>query len=243
MGKDILTNHAVYWPTLLMGAGLPLPRQILSHGWWVVGDTKMSKSLGNVIDPLALGEKFGTDAVRWYLLREMPTGGDASYTPERFLARYDELANVLGNLASRVVSMIEKYRGGSVPDADAGGLDAAIEEAMGTARRSMAGYKVHDALAAAMDLARTANGYVEERQPWSQAKEDAAGLDVTLAALTRALTALCALFEPVAPEKMRELAGRIGLSSVPTLDGALALRVAGRKVSKGTPLFPRVDVS
>jgi len=243
MGKDILTTHAVYWPTLLMAVGLPLPRQILSHGWWVVGETKMSKSIGNVVDPLALREDFGTDAVRWYLLREMPTGADASYTPERFLARYDELANVLGNLASRVVSMIEKYRGGTVPDADAGGLDAAIEEAMATARRSMAEYKVHDALAAAMDLARTANGYVEERQPWTQAKQDAPGLDVTLATLTRALGALCALFEPVAPTKMKELAGRIGLTSVPTLGDSMALGVAGRAVSKGPPLFPRMDVS
>jgi methionyl-tRNA synthetase len=102
---------------------------------------------------------------------------------------------------------------------------------------------VHEALGSAMDLARTANGYVEERQPWTQAKQDGPGLDVTLATLTRALTALCALFEPVAPAKMRELAGRIGLSAVPTLDEALALGVAGRTVSKGAPLFPRVDVS
>lgn len=240
MGKDILTNHAVYWPTLLMGVGLPLPRQILAHGWWVVGDTKMSKSLGNVIDPLALSEEFGTDAVRWYLLREMPTGGDASYTPERFLARYDELANVLGNLASRVVSMIEKYRSGTVPDADAGGLDEAIAQAVAGARASMSDLKVHEALAAAMDLARTANGYVEERQPWTQSKEAPAALDRTLATLTRTLTVLTSLFEPVAPAKMTELAGRLGMDRIPTLEKALDMEVAGRKVSKGAPLFPRV---
>ncbi len=108
IGKDILTTHSVYWPTLLMGVGLSVPRRILAHGWWVVGETKMSKSLGNVVDPLALRDDFGTDAVRWYLMREMPTGGDASYTPERFLTRYEELANVLGNLASRATSMIVK---------------------------------------------------------------------------------------------------------------------------------------
>jgi methionyl-tRNA synthetase len=243
IGKDILTNHAVYWPTLLMGVGLPLPGQILSHGWWVVGDTKMSKSLGNVIDPLALGEEFGTDAVRWYLLREMPTGGDASYTPERFLARYEELANVLGNLASRVLSMIEKYRDGVVPDAAADGLDGAIAEAMTGARESMASFKVHEALAGAMDLARTANGYVEERQPWTQSKEAPEELDRTLATLTRALTALCALFEPVAPAKMAELSKRLGLERVPTLDGALAAEVAGRRVAKAPPLFPRIEPS
>jgi methionyl-tRNA synthetase len=156
---------------------------------------------------------------------------------------YDELANVLGNLASRVVSMIEKYRGGVVPDAPADGLDEALREAMSTARSSMESLKVHEALAAAMDLARTANGYVEERQPWTQAKEAPEELDRTLATLTRALTALCALFEPVAPAKMADLACRLGLQSVPRLDVALAMGVAGRAVSKGSPLFPRVEPS
>lgn len=243
MGKDIITTHAVYWPTLLMGVGLPVQRQILAHGWWVVGETKMSKSLGNVVDPLALREEFGTDAVRWYLMREMPTGGDASYTPERFLVRYDELANVLGNLASRAISMIGKYRDGIVPDAPGDGLDDAIAQAFETARASMERFKVHEAFAAAMDLARLANGYVEERAPWSQAKDPAqAGeLDRTLATLARGLVALCALFEPVAPSKMAELAGRLGLDGVPTLEEARTLALAGRAVHKGEPLFPRVD--
>ncbi len=241
IGKDILTTHSVYWPTLLMGVELPLPRQILAHGWWVVGDTKMSKSLGNVIDPLALREEFGTDAVRWYLLREMPTGSDASYTPERFLTRYDELANVLGNLASRVIAMIGKYRGGVVPDAPGTGLDESVAATFETVREAMARFRVHDALGAAMDLARTANGYVEERQPWTQAKDcDPAPLDETLATLARALVALCALFQPVAPEKMEELAGRLGLDGVPRLDDALSVSVAGRSVHKAPPLFPKV---
>jgi methionyl-tRNA synthetase len=243
IGKDILTQHAVYWPTLLMGAGLPLPRQILSHGWWVVGEAKMSKSLGNVIDPLALRERFGTDALRWFLLREMPTGADASYTPERFLARYDELANVLGNLASRVIAMIDKYRGGVVPTGPAGGLDARIAATVAAVRESMAAYQVHDALAAAMDLARDANGWVEQRQPWAEAKDPAraADLDETLATLARALVALAALFQPVVPAKMAELCSRLGLEGVPTLKEAENLDMAGRIVQKGAPLFPRVE--
>ncbi len=243
VGKDIITTHAVYWPTLLMGVGLPLPEQILAHGWWLVGDTKMSKSFGNVIDPLALSDEFGTDAVRWYLLREMPTGADASYTAERFMTRYEELANVLGNLVSRVISMVGKYRDGVVPDARGTGLDEQIKATFATARHAMARYKVHEALAAAMDLARTANGYVEDRQPWSQAKDPAAAseLDETLASLCRVLAALCALFEPVAPHKMAELSARLGLGAVPTLDEARAVSLAGQTVSKGSPLFPRVD--
>ncbi len=245
MGKDILTTHAVYWPTLLMGVGLPLPRQILAHGWWVVGDTKMSKSLGNVVDPLALREEFGTDAVRWYLMREMPTGQDASYTPERFLTRYDELANVLGNLASRTTGMVGKYRDGAVPDAPGAGLDDAVDEALARAREAMEAFKVHDAMGAAMDLARAANGYVEERQPWTLAKDDARAdeLDETLATLVRALLVLCALFQPVAPEKMEELARALGLDEVPTLAEARALDPGGRTLEKTPPLFPRVDPS
>jgi methionyl-tRNA synthetase len=245
MGKDILTTHAVYWPTLLMAVGLPVQRRILAHGWWVVGETKMSKSLGNVVDPLALRERFGTDAVRWYLLREMPTGADASYTPERFLTRYDELANVLGNLASRVVSMIEKYREGVVPEAAGRGLDQAIDATMQAVRESMAEYRVHEALASAMDLARQGNGYVEERQPWSLARDPAGGaeLDETLATLARGLAVLCALFQPVAPAKMAELASRLGLDSVPTLEECRAIPVSGRRVTQAPPLFPKVEIS
>lgn len=245
IGKDILTTHAVYWPTLLMGVGLPVPRKILSHGWWVVGETKMSKSLGNVVDPLALREEFGTDAVRWYLMREMPTGSDASYTPERFLTRYEELANVFGNLVSRVTSMIAKYRDGIVPDAPGTGLDGEIRTTLDAARSSMARLKVHDAFAAAMELARTANGYVEDRQPWALVKDPEGGnaLDETLATLARTLTVLCALFQPVAPEKMERLAVTLGLDGVPTLDEAVSMKVKGRSIGKSEPLFPRVEPS
>lgn len=243
MGKDIITTHAVYWPTLLMAVGLPLQRQILAHGWWVVGDTKMSKSLGNVVDPLALRERFGSDGVRWYLMREMPTGQDASYTPERFLARYEELANVLGNLASRVTSMIGRYRGGWIPDAPDHDLDHEIASALDAFRRGMTEYRIHEALAAAMDLARSANGYVDVRQPWSQAKDPARGeeLDGTLATLARALAVLCALFQPVAPAKMEELSRRLGLDGVPTLQECGTVSLAGRRVSPGPPLFPKVE--
>lgn len=249
IGKDILTPHAVYWPALLMAAGLPLPAGILSHGWWVLGDRKMSKSLGNVVDPLELRGRFGTDPVRWYLLREMPTGQDASFTADRFVIRYEELANVLGNLASRTLGMTEKYRDGRVPDSAGGGLDPQIAETLARVSGAVADFRLHEALAGAMELARRANGYVEEREPWTHAKEEAsdpaqaAKLDETLATLVRTLAVLAALFEPACPGKMRELATRMGLDRVPTLGEASAMRLGGRRVKKGEPLFPRVGLS
>lgn len=244
MGKDIITTHAVYWPTLLMAAGLPLPRQILAHGWWVVGETKMSKSLGNVVDPLELRETFGTDAVRWYLMRDMPMGSDASYTPERFIQRYEELANVLGNLASRAVSMLVKYRNGVVPDAAGNGLDEAIEQTVSAVESAIADLRVHDAMAASMELARTANGYIETREPWAQAKDPdrAADLDETLATLARVLTVLCALFQPVTPRRMQALADMLGLDGIPTIGRARTLPLAGVTVTRGAPLFPKPEL-
>jgi methionyl-tRNA synthetase len=248
IGKDILTPHAVYWPTMLMAAGLPLPRGILSHGWWLTGEQKMSKSLGNVVNPLELRGRFGTDAVRWYLLREMPTGQDASFTTDRFLTRYEELANVLGNLASRTLGMTEKYREGLVPDGSAAGLDQEIADTLSCVGTAVADFRLHEALHAAMELARRANGYVEEREPWAQAKAEASDpacasdLDETLATLARALAVLAAMLQPVCPGKMAELSRRLGLDRVPTLAEAADLRLGGARVEKGAPLFPRMDV-
>lgn len=245
IGKDILTTHAVYWPALLMGADLPLPRKILAHGWWVVGATKMSKSLGNVVDPLGLREHFGTDAVRWYLMREMPTGQDASFTPERFVARYEELANILGNLVHRVVSMVRRYRAGKVPTATAGsdGLREASRRAIAKYRECMEGYRLHQGFAAAVELARAANGFVEAREPWVLARdpERAPELDETLAALARVLAVLACLVEPVMPTKATELARRIGLPGASRLNELDDLELGGSEVSAGPPLFPRVD--
>lgn len=251
IGKDILTTHCVYWPTLLMACGLDLPRRVLAHGWWVVADTKMSKSLGNVVDPLELKGRFGTDAVRWYLLREMPTGSDASYTPERFLTRYSELSNVLGNLVHRVTSMILKYREGRVPggggDAESGDgtetLARATEEALVSYRSNMESLRLHDALAAAMELARTANSFIEEQEPWALARDPskAAQLDQTLHALVRCLTVIAAMLLPVMPERMNRLIERLGLQDVPTLADAQSVPINGKHVEKGDALFPRVD--
>lgn len=245
IGKDILTTHAVYWPTLLMGAGLPLPRRILSHGWWVVGETKMSKSLGNVIDPMQIRAQYGADALRWYLLREMPTGSDASYTPERFKARYDELSNTLGNLASRVLAMISKYRDGVVPNAPSNGLSDDADLAIAGFSEAMEGLRVHEAFGFAMDFARAANGYVETREPWAQAKDPSRSfeLDETLASLAEGLLVLSALLVSVMPSKMRELALQLGCTEVPSLAELRGIQIQGTRVDRGVVLFPRVEES
>ena len=244
VGKDILTPHAVYWPTILMAAGLPLPRQLLVHGWWLSGGAKMSKSLGNVVDPLDLRTEFGTDAVRWYLLREMPTGADASYTPERFLARYGELANVLGNLASRTTSMVARYADGTVPETPGAGLEGAINATLVSYHEAMAERRLHEALGAAMELARTANGYVEESEPWTLAKDPGrrGQLEEVLGSLVRVLVVLASLMVPAMPRKMAELARAFGLAAVPSLSEALAGAGTGSTVAKIPPLFPKVEI-
>ncbi len=243
IGKDIVTTHAVYWPTLLMAADLPLPRKILAHGWWVVGETKMSKSLGNVVDPLGLRERFGTDAVRWYLVREMPTGADASYTPERFLVRYDELRNTLGNLVHRTLSMVARYCGGVVPRAAGDGLAARSRRALDAYHEGTGAYQLHEGFAAAMELARAANGFIEEHRPWSLARDPArAGeLECVLATLVRTLATLAAMFEPVMPSRSLELARRLGLDGVPLFGELPGLEMGGRSVVVTGPLFPQVE--
>lgn len=241
VGKDIITTHAVYWPTLLLAVDLPLPRQILAHGWWLSGGTKMSKSKGNVIDPLALAREFGSDAVRYYLLREMTIGQDATYTPDRFQSRYGELANVLGNLASRAASMVLRYRDGRIPLAAANGLRARTEQTITAFRNAMESLTLHEAAAAAMDLARAGNGYVEERAPWDLARDPARAqeLDETLATLARTLVVLAALLQPFMPRKMGQLAALLGFEPVPTIVALETLDVGGRPVQKGPVLFPK----
>ena len=243
IGKDILTTHAVYWPTLLMAVGLPLPRRILAHGWWVEGDTKMSKSLGNVVDPLELGRVYGADALRWYLMREMATGHDASYTPERFVVRYGQLANTLGNLAHRVISMVRRYRGGVVPDAPANALARKTEEALAGYHRGFERHRLHEAFGAAMGLARDANAFVEETEPWKLARESGsdAELDAVLATLVHTLAVLAAIFAPVVPQRAEELAARLGLDRIPDFGELPAVEVSGLSVAAGSPLFPRID--
>ncbi len=219
VGKDILRFHCVYWPAFLMSAGLPLPRQVFGHGWWLRDDAKMSKSIGNVVRPDRLMERFGADALRYFLAREMAFGQDSSFSDEAFVERFNaDLANTLGNTASRTSAMVGRSLGGRVP---APSTDGPIPEA--TARtveeyhRRMASLEPHRALEAVWQLLASINSFIQERQPWALAKQgDAARpeLEATLYASLESLRITSLLIEPVMPtiaERLRQQVGAAGL--------------------------------
>jgi methionyl-tRNA synthetase len=242
IGKDITRFHCVIWPAMLMSANLPLPRAVWAHGFFTFAGRKLSKSEGVRIELEDAVARFGPDAFRYYLLREVPWNGDGEFAWERFESRYNaDLADDLGNLANRTVSMIERYRGGVIP---AGGETDLDHEAIATLvryRSAMDANLLHQGAAAAMELADAANGFIEARAPWSQAKDPAqsAELDATLASLARALLTLATLLEPFMPDKMVELARRFGFERVSLLDEVAAVDPTGRRVERGTVLFPK----
>ena len=213
IAKDILRFHAVYWPALLMAAGLELPEHIFVHGYLLMDGEKMSKSLGNVLDPFAVIERFGSDALRFYLLREVQFGQDGSVSTAAFEQRYEsELANDLGNLASRAIAMVHRYRGGIVPAVD---LDARLGEDFHGLTLGVAQLLDRAELTQALELiwerVRRLNRYVEERAPWVLAKEDdgAAALDEVLASLIAGLRVIGLLLHPYLPASTDVLLGAL----------------------------------
>ncbi|GAG95672.1 unnamed protein product, partial [marine sediment metagenome] len=178
IGKDILTTHAVYWPTMLMAAGIPLPRTIFAHGWWLMGEEKMSKSLGNVVRPLDLIDLVGVDPVRYYLMRDMVLGQDASFTPDAFERRYNsDLANDLGNLANRVAKFLRRHFEARVPQpkrppdpAHDENLKAAAGAVVQRVPQLIGEMRLHETIEDIMELVRQVNTYLEQTQPWHQIK-------------------------------------------------------------------------
>jgi methionyl-tRNA synthetase len=244
IGKDILRFHAVYWPALLMAAGLELPEHVFVHGFLLMDGEKMSKSLGNVLDPFAVIERYGPDALRFYLLRDVPFGQDGSVSTAAFELRYEsELANELGNLASRTIGMVHRYRDGAVLDVEldaelAGDFTGLCEEVSALIDRA----ELTQALDVIWQRVRRLNRYVEERAPWLLAKDEqrAGELDQVLSSLLAGLRVVSVLLHPYLPESTDTLLGVLGvrdrsLSSASwTVDGGM-----GGQIGRIDSLFPK----
>ena len=246
IGKDILKFHAIIWPALLMAAGLEVPQRVSIHGFLLLGEHKMSKSLGNVIEPFEVAELYGPDALRFYLLREVSFGSDGEVSVEGFETRYNtELANEYGNLASRTLAMIGRYRDGVVPEAEP--APAIIGEFDGLAESVCAAIdrvELTHALDEIWQRIKRLNRFVQEEEPWKLAKDDAeaARLDQVLYTLAEGLRVVSVLVHPFMPasaERLLEVLGRPDLS----LDGArLGAGAGGAAIGELGQLFPRVEV-
>ena len=243
LAKDILKFHAVYWPAFLMAAGLAVPERMYIHGYLLLEGHKMSKSLGNTLDPDEVMDRFGSDALRYYLMREVSFGQDGQVSPEGFETRYEtELANDYGNLASRSLAMIERYRDGvvpeGVPDADLAqafdGVVERVEELFDSA-------EISKALDEIWELVRRLNRFVEETKPWELAKEDAESdrLDSVLYSLAEGLRVVTLLLHPFMPDTTARLLDRLGEPSRTLAE--FGSRPGGVPVSVGEPLFPKLD--
>lgn len=250
IGKDILVPaHGIYWPIMLRAAGVEAMPKLLVHGWWNLGGAKVSKSAGNVVDPVALAERYGADALRYYLMRDIATGQDADFSEERLRTRYRaDLANDLGNLVNRTVSMARRYREGVLrPAAGDSTADAAALAALGAgvARRfdeAMGdGYQVHLALEAVWELIAAANAFVESSAPWKLAKDPAraARLDEVLVTLVEASRLAAALSHPVIPHASGELLAQLGFAG--DLSGTWGAVRDGHRVGEASPVFPRLE--
>jgi methionyl-tRNA synthetase len=248
IGKDIVRFHAVYWPAFLMSAGLPLPKRVFGHGFVFNRGEKMSKSVGNVIDPFALVDHYGLDQVRYFLLREVPFGQDGNYSHEAIVNRTNaDLANDLGNLGQRSLSMIAKNCEGRVPakgelaDADKAIL-AQGTAALAAARRAMGEQAIHQALAAIFGVVAEANRYFAGQEPWALRKTDPARMETVLwttAEVLRRVGLLCQPFMPESAAKLLDLlAVPVGERGFDRLDDAHAL-LPGTPLPAPAPVFPR----
>jgi len=251
MGKEIVRQHTVYWPAFLMAAGLDLPRRVIGHGWWLMNEAKMSKSLGNVVQPQGYVDRFGVDALRYFVLREMVVGQDANFADDTFLARYNaDLANDLGNAVSRITTMIQRYCGGVVPEPSAAvpgppdvELIRSADETIRRAKHAAGMFDLSSALREIWSLIAAVNRYVVTREPWVLARspESRELLDTTLYNAADVLRIVAALVEPVMPSttgRILKMLGAAGETWAGLKPGTLK---AGATLGPIEPLFPRME--
>jgi methionyl-tRNA synthetase len=246
VGKEIVRFHAVYWPAFLMAAGLPVPKKVFSHGWWTVEGEKMSKSLGNFIDPRPLVEEFGVDPVRFFLLREVPFGGDGDFSRKGIVSRLNvELANDLGNLAQRTLSFIAKNAGGVVPargklheaDCDILAIMGALPDKVRDAVERLA---FTEALEDIWKLIRAANAYIDHQAPWALRKTDTARMATVLRVLLDAIRMVGFLLQPFMPGSMAALLDQLGVAPDARQIAALETPLAdGAGLPAPFGIFPR----
>ncbi len=253
IGKDILTTHTVYWPTMMKAMGLEMPKTIFAHGWWLVGGEKMSKSVGNVTDPMQVMDLYGVDSLRYYLMAEMSLGQDATFTQENFIKRYNsDLANDLGNLGSRVLKMIQKNFAGVVPEPgeftedDLKLRDHAFE-AVDVMEERLHGMRLDIGINRVIETVREANRYFDKMAPWTLAKKkEAERLGTVLYVTAECLRIVSGLLYPVVPAKMGQLRRSLGLSESEVEPHLAGLKEwgrlnSGRNLGDLSALFPRID--
>tara|TARA_B110000263_G_scaffold170237_1_gene148332 strand:- start:6058 stop:7926 length:1869 start_codon:yes stop_codon:yes gene_type:complete len=246
IGKDILTTHAVYWPTMLMSAQLSLPKGIFAHGWWLSGESKMSKSVGNVVDPLGLIKEYGVDPVRYYLMREMVLGNDASFTMESFIKRYNsDLANDFGNLLSRVTNLLTKFFDSKTPKFEDNSIEGNSiknkgNELIKNVSTKIEQMKVNEAIELILQFIRSVNKYLEIMAPWKLVKSDKESAGKVLFSAAEALRVSSLLLSPVMPDKTSIILKTFCAEKTSVKWGELT---PNKTIKKHEVLFPRIDIN
>ena len=245
IGKDILTTHAVYWPTMLMSAEIKLPRSIFAHGWWMSDQSKMSKSLGNVIDPLELIESYGVDPVRFYLMKEMVLGQDSNFSMDSFIKCYNsDLANDFGNLLSRVSNLVNKFYNGSLVEGedlseDGLAIKKNAKETINEVSMLMDEMKINDAIERVLQFVRNVNKFLELTAPWKVVKTDLKRAGRILFTAAESIRVIALLFSPIMPNRTKSVLNILNSKNKAVYWGGLEVN---GKIKTHEPLFPRIEL-